>query len=177
MLILFKCPANQKFGAVTIFWAATFCMTWISWEARRLHTAHAFWELERRSPFKQYFQFWDLERGSPFKQYFQFQLSESLICGCLDCCAWPWWATPPASGATPAPPPLRTGSPRWFFSLYDNCNDSSSAFLAVNWMNLLSAGWKSDTSSSQETRTQEGLCKDHDTVGPIVNCTDPRWEI
>ena len=81
------------------------------------------------------------------------------------------------SGATPAPSPLRTGSPRWFFSLYDNCNDSSSAFLAVNWMNLLSAGWKSNTCTSQETKTHEGLCKDHDTVGPIVNCTDPRWEI
>ena len=122
MLILFKCPANQKFGAVTIFWAATFCMTWISWEARRLHTAHAFWELERRSP---------------FKQYFQFQLSESLICGCLDCCAWPWWAPHPAWGATPAPPALRIGSPRWFFCLFDSCN--AMIYLLYFWRNLLKA--------------------------------------
>ena len=28
----------------------------------------------------------------------------------------------------------------------------------------------------QESRTQEGLCADQDTVGPIVKCTDPRQD-
>ena len=54
------------------------------------------------------------------------------------------------------------------------CLITAMIYLLHFWLNLLSAGWKFYI---QETKTREGLCKDHDTVGPIVNCTDPRWKI